>query len=133
MSTSNLNVLLSASIATYDNLAPNTPLLSNINPGSLPFGAAASFRDDYLLASAGATSIPLPAATSYVVWVRNRDAANTVGVSVTFLVIGVQQVFLGPGGNDVFLYYNASKTSGFTALALTGIGGNALCEVYVAG
>lgn len=131
MSTPNLNVLLNASIATYDNLAPNTPLLSNVNPGSLPFGAAASFRDDYLLALTGSTSIPLPAATSYVVWVRNRDAANTVGVSVTFLVVGVQQVFIGPG--DVFLYFNASKTSGFTALALTALVGNAVCEVYVAG
>lgn len=131
MSTPNLNVLLTASIATYDNQVANTPLLSNVNPGSLPFGAAASFRDDYLQALVGATVVPLPAPTSYLVWVRNRATSGVVGVTVTFLVIGPQQCFLGPG--DVYLWFDAAKSSGFTALSLTGVGGTIPCEVYVAG
>ena len=131
MSTPNLNVLLTTVISTYDNLAPNTPLLSNINPGSLPFGAVARFQDDYLQALVGATNVPLPAPTSYVVWVQNKASSGVVGVTVTFLTIGAQQCFLGPG--DVYLWFDAAKSSGFTALSLTGIGGTIPCQVYVAG
>jgi len=131
VSTPNLNVLLSASIATYDNQVANTPLLSNVNPGSLPFGAAASFRDDYLPAPVGGIALGLPTSPAYVVWVRNRHATASLGITLTFLVIGVQQVFIGPG--DPFLWYNASKSSGLTALSLTGILATVPCEVYLAG
>jgi hypothetical protein len=131
MSTPNVNVLLTSTIAGYDNLAANTPLLSMINPGSLTFGALATFYNEYFQALSTGSALNLPAPTSYVAWVRNRHASANLGISVTFLVIGVQQCFIGPG--DVYFWFNASKTSGYTALSLTGIAGTVPCEVYLAG
>lgn len=128
MSTPNINVLLTAALASYDNLAPNTPLLANINPGSLPFNATAYFYNEYFQ-TAGAVALPL--ATCYVLWVRNRDTVNPLTIGPTFAVFGLQQTTIGVG--DVFLYFNASKSSGFTALNLSSALGTALCEVYVAG
>lgn len=132
MSTPNINVLLTSTIASYDNLVPNTPVLSRINPGSLPFGAAATYVDEYFQAALlGANPVNLPTSPCFVVWVRNRDATHNVGITITYVTIGVSQCFIGPG--DVFLYYNANKNFGFTALALTGLLGTCLCEVFLAG
>lgn len=126
MSTPNLNVLLTSVLASYDNLAPNTPLLANINPGALPFGAAAYFYNEYFSAN-GAVNLPLP--TCFVLWVRNKDAANSITIGPTFQIFGAQLCTIGPG--DVYLYFNASKTSGFTGLTFSN--GPALCEIYIAG
>lgn len=131
MSTPNINVLLTSTIASYDNLVANTPLLSFINPGSLPFNAAGEFSNEYFQALVGGSAVSLPATTSYVVFVRNRHATANLGITSTFLVLGPQQCFIGPG--DFYLWFNASKTSGITALSLTGIGSTVPCEVYVAG
>lgn len=129
MSTPNLNVLLTAALASYDNLAPNTPLLANINPGSLPFNATAYFYNEYFKTS-GTVQIPLP--TCYVLWVRNRDASASITVAPTFSIFGPQLVVIGPG--DLFLYFNASKTTGYIGLTLSvQAGGSALCELYMAG
>lgn len=131
MSTPNINVLLTSTIASYDNLVANTPLLSFINPGSLPFGAVAEFSNEYFQALVGGSVVSLPVSPSFVVGVRNRHTTASLGITTTFVTIGVQQCFIGPG--DVYLWYNASKSSGLTALSLTGILSTVPCEVYVAG
>jgi len=128
MSTPNINLLLTSTLYSYDNLAPNTPVLVPLNPGSLPFGATAQFYNEYFK-TAGAVSLPL--ATCYVLWVRNRDAANPIIITPTYTIGGAVGSQIGIG--DVFLFYGASKNNGFTALTLAGVGGSATCELYVAG
>lgn len=126
MPTPNVNILLTPTLSSYDNLVANTPLLAMLNPGSLPFGASAYFYNEYFQAN-GAINLPVP--TCYVLWVRNRDAAANITIAPAFTLFGVQQTTIGPG--DLYVFFNVSKVNGFTGLTLSG--GPALCEVYIAG
>lgn len=136
MSTPNLNVLLSASLATYDNTQANTPLLAKLSAGNPTFGATTDFYNEFLQATVGGVTPSLPAATCYVCWIRNRSTVTSpiyVQVGITFVSPGNASIFtLGPG--DLFVYDAASKlTGGYTALTLTGLSSTCPVEVYLAG
>jgi len=135
MSTPNLNVLLSASLATYDNTQPNTPLLAMLSAGNPTFGATAYFYNEFLQAGIIGASVTLYVTPSYVCWIRNRSTATApvnLQVSINYVSLGNSQFSLGPG--DLFVYDAASKViGGFTGLTLIGLAGTCPVEVYVAG
>lgn len=134
MSTPNLNVLLSASLATYDNTQANTPLLAKLSAGNPTFGAVTDFYNEFFQAVIAGSVVALPATTCYLAWIRNRAAtAINLQVAITYVSPGNASILtIGPG--DVFVYCAASKaTGGFTALTLTGLVSICSAEVYLAG
>lgn len=134
MSTPNLNVLLSASLATYDNTQANTPLLAKLSAGNPTLGAITDFYNEFFQAQVAGSVVALPVATSFVCWIRNRSTAGVnLQVAITYVAPGNASILtLGPG--DLFVYYAASKaTGGFTALTLTGLISICPVEVYLAG
>jgi hypothetical protein len=132
VSTPNLNVLLSASLATYDNTQPNTPLLSMLSAGNPTFGATTYFYNEFLQAGIIGASVTLYVTPSYVCWIRNRSTTVNLQVSINYVAFGNSQFSLGPG--DLFVYDAASKAiGGFTGLTLIGLLGTCPVEVYVAG
>ena len=136
MATPNLNVLLAASLATYDNTQANTPLLAKLSAGNPTFGAVTDFYNEFFQAAIAGSVVALPATTCYVAWIRNRSTLTTpinLQVAITYVAPGNASILtLGPG--DVFVYCAASKaTGGFTALTLTGLVSICPVEVYLAG
>ncbi len=132
MSTPNLNVLLSAALATYDNTQANTPLLAKLSAGNPTFGATTDLYNEFFQAAVAGSVVSLPAAICYVAWIRNRStAAAPVTLLVTLTPPGVVVLELGAG--DIFVYSAPSKVSGFTAITLTGLASICPVEIYVAG
>jgi len=131
----NISVLLnSASIQVLD----QTTNLFRLNSvvGTVTLQATASFYDAYLQAAAGAgTVLALPAATVWVVYVKNLHATQNLTVQLT--VAGGVQIsaanspILVPGG--VFMYWNpAEAAGGITGVTLVGSGASTSAEVLLA-
>ena len=104
--------------------------------GTVTLQATASFYDAYLQAAAGGgTVLALPAATVWVVYVKNLHATQNLTVQLT--VAGGVQIsaanspILVPGG--VFMYWNpAEAAGGVTGVTLVGSGANTSAEVLLA-
>jgi hypothetical protein len=131
----NINVVLnSASIQVLD-LTTNLFRL-NSTVGTVTLAATTSFYDAYFLAGTGAgTVVTLPAATVWVVYVKNLHATQNVTVQLT--VAGGAQIsaanspIVVPGG--VFMYWNPSEgAGGVTGVTLIGSGASTTCEVLAA-
>jgi hypothetical protein len=131
----NVNVVLnSASLQVLD-LTTNLFRL-NSPVGTVTLAATSAFYDAYFLAAAGAgTVLTLPAATVWIVYVKNLHA--TQNVQVLFAAVGgallsaANSPLVVPGG--VFMYWNPSEAAGgITAVTLIGSGANTACEVLLA-
>ena len=119
----NVNVVLnSASIQVLD-LTTN---LFRINSpvGTITLAATASFYEPYFQAAVSPGSVlSLPAATVWVVYVKNLHASANIQVQFTVTggtqITAAQSPLLPPGG--VFMYWNASEgAGGITAVTLIG-------------
>lgn len=132
MATPNLNVLLSATLATYDNTVANTPLLAKLSAGNPTFGATTDFYNEFFQASIAGSVLSLPATICYVAWIRNRSTVSAP-IQLNVSLAPAVGVVLELGAGDIFVYIAPSKVSGFTGVTLTGVGGICPVEVYLAG
>lgn len=127
----NLSVLLNATLSATDTtLSPSaTIVIRNLNNPAL--NATVVFYDPFFQAGAAPTTVNLPAATVWVVYVKNLDAAANLTVTFTPTGGGAETVVLVPGG--VFLYFQPTEgAGGITALTLTASAGTINTEVLVA-
>jgi len=76
--------------------------------------------------------VNLPAATCWIAYVKNLDAAANLTVAWTAVgAAGSSTMLLVPGG--VFIYFQPSEAAaGFTAMTLTPSAGTISAEVFVA-
>jgi hypothetical protein len=126
----NLSVLLNATISVTDTTLTPSPTIVTRNLNNPTLAATVSFSDNFFQAT-GLTVVPLPAATVWVVSVKNLDAA--ANLTVTFTPSGgvAETLVLVPGG--IFMYFQPSEgAGGITALSLTPSAGTVSADVYVA-
>ena len=131
----NISVILnSASIQVLDQ---STNLFRINGPiGTVTLAGTSSFYDAYFQAPVSpGTVLALPAATIWVVYVKNLHA--TLNLQVLFAVTGgvlltaANSPLLVPGA--VFMYWcPAEAAGGITAVTLIGSGANTSCEVLLA-
>jgi hypothetical protein len=127
----NLSVLLNATLSATDTtLSPSATIVTrNLNNPTL--SATVVFYDPFFQAAAGGSVVTLPAATVWIVYVKNLDAAANLTVSFTPTGGGAETCILVPGG--VFLYFQPTEgAGGITALTLTASAGTISTEVLVA-
>jgi hypothetical protein len=132
----NLNVQLAgANLQVIDNSASiqrvNSPLVTVVAQTS------ASFYDPYfLVANPGPAAITLPAATVWVVAIRNISGANNISITLTPAggSAWVSPYVLVPNGVFITMATFASNpgSGGFTALSLGASGANTFCELLLA-
>lgn len=127
----NLSVLLSATLSVTNTvLSPSpTPVITNLNNPTL--AATVSFYDSFFQVGPTPTTVNLPAATVWVVYVKNLDPTATITVTFTPAGGAAETCVLVPGG--LFLYFQPSEgAGGITALTLTASGGTISAEVLAA-
>ncbi len=126
----NLSVVLAASVNVTDTtLTPSQQIITRqLNNPTL--AATVTFSDQFFQCT-GATIVPLPAATVWIVYVRNLDLAANLTVTYTPAGGVASNMLLVPGG--LFLYFQPSEgAGGITALTLTPSAGTISADVIVA-
>lgn len=132
---SNSNVILdSASVQIIDQATSVYRVNSPV--GSVTLGANKSTYESYAnIASGAGTSLTLPAATVWAVYIKNLDAvaALTVQVQPTggALPSAANSPVIVPGG--VYIYWNPTEgAGGVTAVTLVSSVGNTAAEILLA-
>jgi len=126
----NLSIVLAASINITDTtLAPSQQIVTRqLNNPTLV--ATVTFSDQFFQCT-GATVVPLPAATVWIVYVRNLDAAANLTVTFTPQGGAAETCLLVPGG--IFLYFQPTEgAGGISALTLTPSAGTTSADVIIA-
>ena len=104
--------------------------------GAITLGATKAAYESYFNVAGGAgTVLSLPAATVWVVYVKNLDAAANLTVQVQptggALPSAANSPVLTPGG--VYVYWNTSEgAGGVTAVTLVSSVGNTAAEILLA-
>jgi hypothetical protein len=128
----NISVLLNATLSATDTtLSPSVTVVTrNLNNPTL--AGTVVFYDPFFQAAAGGSAVTLPAATCWIAYVKNLDAAANLTVAWTAVgAAGSSTMLLVPGG--VFLYFQPTEgAGGFTAMTLTASAGTINTEVLVA-
>lgn len=137
---SNLNVILSAAtLQVINTVDSSTRVNSSLGNPSLP--AAESTYIDFLpIATGGGTVLTLPAATIYVLCIRNLGGINatpsgniTVQVQANggALPTAANSPIILPNG--VYAYWNVAETAGgIVAVTLVASVANTPCEILMA-
>jgi hypothetical protein len=104
--------------------------------GTITLAANTSFYDAYFQApTSPGTVLALPAATVWVVYVKNLHATLNVTVQLTVTggvqIVAASSPLVTAGG--VFMYWCSSEAAGgVTGVTLIGSGANTSCEVLLA-
>jgi hypothetical protein len=126
----NLSVILSANLTVTDTSLSPSPTIDSRSFNNPTLVATVTFANNFFQCT-GATVVALPAATVWVVYVKNLDAAANLTVIYTPAGGVASNMLLVPGG--IFLYFQPTETSGgITALTLTPSAGTISADVYVA-
>jgi hypothetical protein len=127
----NLSIVLAATLTVSDTTLSPSPTIVSRSFNNPTNAATVSFYDPFFQAAAG-TVVPLPAATCFIAYVKNLDAAANLTVSWTAVgAAGASTFLLVPGG--VFVYFCPTEgAGGFTAMTLTASAGTINTEVFVA-
>jgi hypothetical protein len=126
----NLSIILSATLTVTDTTISPSPTIVQRSLNNPTLLATVSFYDPFFQCT-GATTVNLPAATVWIVYVKNLDAAANLTVTFTPAGGASETVLLVPGG--IFLYFQPSEgAGGITALSLTPSAGTISADVYVA-
>lgn len=128
----NISVLLSATLSATDTtLSPSATIVTrNLNNPQL--AGTVVYYDPFFQVAAAGSVVNLPAATCWMAYIKNLDAAANITVSWTAVgAAGASTFLLVPGG--VFIYLQPTEgAGGFTALTLTASAGTINSEVLVA-
>ena len=126
----NLSVVLAATVTVSDTTLSPSPTIVSRSLNNPTLAATVDFANNFFQCT-GATVVTLPAATVWVVYVKNLDGAANLTVTYTPLGGVASNMLLVPGG--VFLYFQPSETAGgITALTLTPSAGTTSADVYIA-
>lgn len=127
----NLSILLNAVLTATDTITSPNPTVVTRNFNNPTLAATTYFHDLFFQAAAAGSAVTLPAATVWIVYVKNNDAAANLTVAFTPAGGASETVLLVPGG--IFLYFQPSEgAGGITALTLTASAGTINTEVFVA-
>jgi hypothetical protein len=124
---SNLSVVLSASLTVADTSLSPAPTIVSRSFNNPTFAATTVFYDPFFVSPG---TVNLPAATVYVVRVRNLNGAGNLTVAFTPVGGGAASSFVLIPGAEFNLFEPANTGGGITALSLTGSGS---ADVLVAG
>jgi hypothetical protein len=114
----NMNVILAAVLQVVDTkVSPSATIIQrSLNNPTLD--AVVTFYDPFFQVTNVATTVPLPAATIWVCYVKNLDVAANITVTFTPTGGGAETCVLVPGG--LFIYFQPTEgAGGITALTLT--------------
>jgi hypothetical protein len=127
----NLSVVLNATLSVTDTTLAPSPTIVSRSFNNPTLAATVSFYDPFFQAAAAGSAVTLPAATVWIVYVKNLDGAANLTVTFTPVGGGAETCLLVPGG--IFLYYQPTEgAGGITALSLTSSAGTISTEVFVA-
>lgn len=128
----NLSILLNAVLTATDTITTPNPTVVTRNFNNPTLLATVYFHDLFFQAAAAGSVVTLPAATCWIAYVKNNDAAANLTVAWTAVgAAGSSSMLLVPGG--VFVYFQPSEAAGgFTAMTLTASAGTINTEVFVA-
>lgn len=128
----NLSIVLSANLTASDTTLSPSPTIVSRSFNNPTLSATVSFYDPFFQAAAGGSVVTLPAATCWIAFVKNLDAAANLTVAWTAVgAAGSSTMLLVPGG--IFVYFQPSEgAGGFTAMTLTASAGTINTEVFVA-
>jgi hypothetical protein len=128
----NLSIVLSANLTVSDSTLSPAPTIVTRSFNNPTLAATVLFYDPFFQASNAGSAVTLPAATCWVAWVKNLDAAANLTVAWTAVgAAGSSSMILVPGG--IFQYFQPSESAGgFTAMTLTASAGTINSEVFVA-
>lgn len=133
MTAPNMNTILGLSLVSV-NVAQNQTT-DNISLQGITLPSTVSYYNQFFQVATVSTPVTLPAATTFVVFVRNLSA-NNITVTWTPVSGSSQSMVLVPvtaGFGGVFLYFQTAETAGgLTALSLTAAGGTSSVEIYLA-
>lgn len=122
----NLSITLQAQLNVTDTTLTPSPQIITRSLNNPTLAAIVDFANNFFQCT-GATVVTLPAATVWVVYVKNLDVA--ANLTVTYNVSNT--MVLVPGG--IFLYFQPSEAAGgITSLTLTPSAGTISADVYVA-
>lgn len=128
----NLSAILSASLTVTDTTLSPSPQIITRSLNNPTLAGTVCFYDPFFQASNAGSAVTLPAATCWVAFVKNLDAAANLTVAWTAIgAAGSSSMLLVPGG--VFLYFQPTEgAGGFTAMTLTASAGTINTEVLIA-
>lgn len=120
----NLSIILQAQLVTIDTTLSPSPQIVTRSLNNPTLAATSEFYDPFFQTINGTRVVSLPAATVYVVYVRNLDNAANITVNYTPLGGASTSLVLVPGataGNGgIFLYFQTAESAGgITALSIT--------------
>lgn len=137
---SNLNIIMSgATIQVINNVDSSTRVNSSLGNPTLA-GAESTYIDFLPIATGVGTVLTLPAATIWVLCVRNLGGINASpsgNIQVQLTVTGGAQIALASSPmiipNGVFAYWNTAETAGgITAVTLVASVANTPVEILMA-
>jgi hypothetical protein len=137
---SNLNVILNGLSIQVVNTTDSTTRV-NSSAGNPSLGASESTYTDYLpIAAGGGTTLTLPAATIWILYVRNLGGTNGTpsgNIQVNFTVTGGAAITAANSPivlpNGVFAYWNTAESAGgITAVTLIASVANTPVEILMA-
>ena len=132
----NLSVVLSGVLQVTDIvLSPSQQIVTrSLNNPTL--NVTVYSYTPFFQAATTVTTVTLPAATVYVVYVKNLSSANNLTVNFTPTGGSSQNVLLLSGASEsggIFLYFQTAETGGgITALSLAAANATSPAEVFVA-
>jgi hypothetical protein len=134
--TPNIQVILQTAVAVMNNLVSPQVQVVNLDLGNptLPnagVGGTAVFYDPYFQAIVAGSTVAMPAAKVFGIFVQNLSSTASLTVEVTPFGGVAQFVNYGPGG--VCILFDPSEAgTGFSGLTLLGVGGTVPAMVLVA-
>jgi hypothetical protein len=127
----NLSIVLSATLTATDTTLSPSPTIVSRSFQNPTLAATVLFYDPFFQAANTGSAVTLPAATCWVAWVKNLDAAANLTVAWTPTGQASSSMILVPGG--IFQYFQPTEVAGgFTAMTLTASAGTINTEVFIA-
>ena len=127
----NVAITMNATLTATDITVAPSPTVYQRNFNNPTLQATVFYENLFFQASNAGSAVNLPAATVWIVYIKNNDNSTNLSVSWTTVGGGAQGFILPPGG--VFTYFCTSETAGgVTALTLTAAAGTINTEVFVA-
>lgn len=127
----NLSIVLAATLNVADSTLSPSPTIVSRSFNNPTLAATVSFYDPFFQASNAGSAVTLPAATCWIAYVKNLDAAANLTVAWTAVgAVGSSSMLLVPSG--IFVYFQPSEgAGGFTAMTLTASAGIINTEVFI--
>lgn len=117
----NLSIILQATWVTTDTTLSPSPQITQRQLNNPTLAATTQYYEPFFQTINGNKAIPLPAATVYLLYVRNLDPTTNITLNVTFTgQASIPMILLaGPsaGAGGFFIYAQPAETAGGITVA----------------